>query len=215
MAKNIKLRIDESFDKVDPEKLVKFMEWSRESCGDYVQNIRRSSAILLLLIAAFELVANSRNSTLTIAEFKITRGSVVLVTIPAIVSYLFAQIALDTQRAAQANAAFAAAFSMWSAKAGENELEQLLYRPQPLYWTAITRDPKGDNLYRLDRMHDLSSVIFAIILIVAIVAFEVHAYFATFSSHHYIYILWGASLCISIFCLIFASFFAFGEVGEV
>jgi hypothetical protein len=132
MVRGIQKRIEESFDKDDREQVLKYMDWIYSSILDYVQTVRRNAAVLLLLIAAFELVVESRNTTLSIGSFSISKNSVALVFVPAIVGFLLMQILLDTQKAGRLyDGVFTPLFRIWSPKAAGNKLDLIIDQPQP------------------------------------------------------------------------------------
>jgi hypothetical protein len=67
-------------------------------------------------MAIFELVADSRNATITISAFTISKSSLVLMFIPPIVSYIYLQISLDGAKHNRLLNCFDSAFEIWSDK---------------------------------------------------------------------------------------------------
>jgi hypothetical protein len=198
MPKSIERRVHDSFDD-HPKKALQYSEWLRTSISDYIQNMRRNAAVLLLLVAIFELVLNSRNAEISIGSFHVSKGSVVLTFIPAVVGYLYLEVVLDSQRIDQVNTAFRTAFEVWSVKARAEDLNEFMYGPQPTYWTSLLSG--GRNIYRVDTINDITSIIFAIGLLVGVLLYEGQAYSALFPSHASSFITWSISLAVTLVCL--------------
>jgi uncharacterized integral membrane protein len=214
MAKSIELRIRNSFGKDDSEKVFRYIEWLRMSISEYLQNVRRLAALLLLLVAAFELVANSENVQLTLGPFHISKGSIILVFVPAVVGYLYLQIMLDTQKISQVNKALDVAFKLWWPAAGENNLIEYLYGPQPAYWTSLIPKP-GVSRYRITNLQITSAIAFGIVFLAGVIGFEEQAYYVLFPSRPSGFIAWGISLFVTLFCLVFSVLFFLADTGTM
>src|SRR5277367_2882967 len=98
MNKSFRDRAGDAFDKKDHEDICKYLDWLRANMSEYSQGIRRALTVTLLLVAAFELIIQSPRSRITIASFGISRDSLVLVFIPALVPFLYFQILVDSTR---------------------------------------------------------------------------------------------------------------------
>ena len=187
-------RINDSFDENDQERMLKYLDWLRSAMLDYIQSVRRNSAVLLLLVAIFELVADSRNATLTIGSFHVTKGSIVLVFLPAVVSFLYLQAVLDTVNAYQLRMVFFYIFEKWCPGGADNGLVNFLCGPESILWS--TYDVRDDNnIDRVDRLEYRSRLIFASVTIYGVLAFEGQAYWVLFSAHN----VQVAGLAVSLF----------------
>lgn len=187
-------RINDSFDENNPEQMLKYMDWLRSVILDYIQSVRRTSTTLLLLVAIFELVADSRNAALTIGSFHVTNGSIVLVFLPAVVSFLYLQVVLDVVKTYQLRMAFFYIFEKWCPDAADNGLANFLYGPESICLsTNGVRD--DDNIDRVDRLEYRAGLIFASVIIYGILAFEGQAYWVLFSAHN----VQVAGLAVSLF----------------
>jgi hypothetical protein len=201
MPENIKERIRESFNENDKEQVVKYMDLINSSISNYTQTVRRSAAILLLLVAAFELVIGSQKTTLSIGSFSLSKGSIALSFLPAVVSFLFMQIIFDTRKVNRLDRAFSETFKIWSPKASENELDHILGEPQPIYWN--TRFPLYiKNVDSLDKIEENSVTIVMLIITFGFAVFEGQAYYALYPNHISAIPAWAASLLITLFCLV-------------
>jgi hypothetical protein len=147
-------------------------------------------------MAIFELVADSRNATITISAFTISKSSLVLMFIPPIVSYIYLQISLDGAKHNRLLNCFDSAFEIWSDKAWENDLDNLLSGPQPAYWNTgmLPSEDQSDRIeYRL-------SITFTVLIILGFIAFEAQAYCVLFPQSASTAVMWALSLLITIFC---------------
>ncbi len=206
MVKDIRKRVEESFDENDKERILKYMDWINSSIIDYVKNVRRNVSILLLLVAIFELVVGSRNTTLSIGSFSISRDSIALVFLPAIVSVLFLQTVLDTSKAGRLYGAFSDAFKIWSPKASENKLDLVFDQPQPAYWTPFIPVYDKDDMDSIDKFEDIISSVSMAVVAIGAVVFEGQAYYVLFPERIATVFVWVASLLVTLFCLVMSLF---------
>ena len=123
---SIKARARNSFVNDDRENISKYLDWARSTLVDYSQNNRRTATLMLIIVAIFELVAYSRNASISVGSFVVARGSVVLDFLPAIAAYMFFQIIVDLNKADQLQKLFTQVFAVWSEKAEENDLDAFL-----------------------------------------------------------------------------------------
>lgn len=201
MPKYIYERVQESFKEDDRENIFRYMDWLRSTMQDYTQNMRRIATGALLLVALFELVANSRNSSVSIGSFRIARGTVVFDVLPIVVAYLVLQIIIDVNKVDQLQGVFSEAFKIWSEKAKANDLDLLPHGPVPLYWnpTASMTRPGRDNMHMSDKVDIVASFTLSWGLVLAVLAFEAHAYYILLPSPPSV--LWFISLGCTLFCL--------------
>ena len=101
MTKSPKDRIKDSFSKDDRESIAKYLDWARSAILDYCQALRRSATILVIVVAIFELIAYSKNQTISVGSFVIARNSIVFLFLPVLVAYFFLQIMADHNRVNQ------------------------------------------------------------------------------------------------------------------
>ncbi len=202
MAKDIRERANDSFDENDKEGIRQYFDWLRATILDYLANIRRMTTILLLLVAVFELVIGSRKTEISIGSFTVSRTSIVLVFLPAVIAFLYVQTLWDSIRTTQLDNAAGEIFKKWSAKASENDLDHLLIPSQMLFWMTL-----GDRLQKTNetssfRLTRTTSTILLLIFILGIFAFEGQAYYALFPSRAYGFYAWAISLAITLLCLL-------------
>jgi hypothetical protein len=164
MVKNPTDRVKDSFTGDDRESIAKYLEWSRLAILDYSQALRRSATIQIITIAAFELVAYSKNQKISLGSFELARNSIVLTFLPAIVAYLFFQITTDHNRIDQLTTMYFAAFRLWSEKSEGNDLDTPILGPAPLYWNTFRGRYQRNNMYRYDRIENVGSGIIMIIV---------------------------------------------------
>jgi hypothetical protein len=211
MSERIHDRINDSFDGKDKEQTFQFMDWMRATILDYGQSIRRNATIMILLVAVFELIVSSSNTAISIGSFKIARGSIALVFLPAITSFLFLQIILDTQKVGRLIDAFNKVFKIWFPKAAEKGLNHLLVGPQAFYWSAFS--PASQLDYKLDTGEFVASFLVLIATGLGLTAFEGQAYYVLFPVHSSDIVAWVISLLIALFCLCLSIFFIVVDAG--
>lgn len=206
MAKSIEARVQDSFSEANREDIFKYLDWVRSTILDYSQTMRRMATFLILLIAAFEIVANSRKSQITIASFQIARGSVVLTLLPGLVAFLVLQMMTDAGKAHRLITVYQEVFKLWSEKAEANDLDSEVLTDPPLYWTPAGGGFRKENVNRAYKLADDSSLVLTVAVLMGILAFEAHAYYVLFPAHFPNLILWLISLSIALTCLVLTFF---------
>jgi hypothetical protein len=198
MGQDIERRVRESFDEKNSEQITKYLDWLRQTSADYASNTRRIATALILLVAAFELVANSRNEKITIGSFQIARDTPVLMFLPVIVAFLLCQATIDFLKADRVQDAFSKIFALWCAKGEQNDLDALLEGPTPLYWTPTAGKVRESNRDAGDKLELFGGMTLLVAVLIGTFAFEGQAYYVLFSPQN---VLWFISLSISIFFL--------------
>ena len=200
---NILDRIQDSFADTDSEKISKYLDRLYAAISDYTQKIRRDSLLVLLLVAAFELVNSSPGTPLSVASFKFHRGSVVLQFVPAVVAYLFLQINTDGIKLADMGITFRRLFRRWLGERGYPETGGFILPATPLYWNIKQSLPSKDIIQHHRYVREYrTSTWFTTILVLGILVFEGHAYFVLYSGKFPRDILWLLSLCFTLVCLV-------------
>jgi hypothetical protein len=208
--KSIIQRVVDSFDDPNHDDISGYLDWLRAAIGDSVTDLRRTLLIMLLLIAAFEIVMESPNAHVSLGSFEIVKGSIVLIFIPMIVACLFFQMMVATTRLITLRTVFKHAFRKWSDKGGENDLDFFIYPAMPVYWNIMGASESFTNMPFSRNIESAGSVPFLLIIMFGTVAFEVQAFYLLY--HVTNIFLWVIGLCIATFCIIlsFAYFFASG-----
>jgi hypothetical protein len=215
MTKSIEDRIKASFDEDDKEETLKYMDWINSALLNYCQDVRRNAGFLLLLVAIFELVIGSRKATISIGSFGVSRNSIALTFLPAIVSFLYMQAILDSQKASRLNTIFSIAFKIWSPNASANKLDLYLSQPAPVYWNMAGGTYNQSKLDKLDDRESVMSYTFITAIIFGILAFEAQAYYLLFSTRAPEIIVWAVSLLVTLFCLVSGMLLIFTDFQTV
>jgi hypothetical protein len=202
MKKSPTDRVKDSFSGDDRESIAKYVDWIRSAILDYSQALRRSATILVIAVVIFELAAYSKNQTITIGSFTITRNSVILVFLPAFVAYFFFQIVADQNRLNQLLDMYFEAASLWTPKGKENDIATPLLGSAPLYWNAFSGFYYKNNTYLSDKIEAAGSVVLMIFVLSGGVALEAQAYYVLFILKYPQIVLWAASLGVTVFCLV-------------
>jgi hypothetical protein len=204
VRKRLQDRITESFPKDGRENARQYLEWLRAALSDLSASLRRTAGFLLVLVAVFEFIIGSPKSTYVIAGFQISKGSVVLSFIPALVAYSYFQLIVDSAAIRQLHEAFSYALDCWSPLAGENDLDVLVGPSYPLYWTPV-RTRRARDFYPSARITLVAIQVFGYVILVGVLAFECQAYYALLPRRSVSdYVIWSLSLCITLFCTFMA-----------
>jgi hypothetical protein len=202
--KSVRDRARDSFNKDDKEQIYEYLDWLRSTLREYVQNMRRMVAVLFLLAAAFELVANSRNASISIGSFRVTRNSIVLDFLPVAVAFLFLQVSVDGIKSDQLSDLFTEIFGLWSEKAEMNDLDVPVKGSAPVYWNPFAGTYRPGNLAGVDKLEGNVATLLIGIIFLGVLAFEGHAYYILFPALTIQLVLWIISLTCTLFCLTFA-----------
>lgn len=198
--KSARSRVESTFDADSQQAdVVQYIEWLRSSISDCTASLRKNVLIILLLIAAFELVLESPGSEITLGSFQLHKGSVILLFVPVVVACLCIQAVMDSNRMHDLSAAFETAFSKWSEKGHENDLMSLIYPSPPIYWMMISSIIETKQ----NRPHTRIVELFlggaiGISILLGTMIFEFQAYFSLRKqTHGNIHTLWIACSCVS------------------
>jgi hypothetical protein len=201
MAKSLKKRVDDSFGNNEREDIYQYLEWLRGTIADYTQSVRRIAMAILLLIVVFELIRESpKQVVFEIASFRIYKGSVVLIFIPAIVSYLYFQMAIDSTRLKNLQEVFTRVFQRWNDKAEENDLDVWVKPPQAIFWNVGGSAFRSANRVMSDKVEGIASYILGPIFLLGVLTFEAQAYYVLFAGPITSHLLWLISVSIALFC---------------
>ena len=201
MIKGKMQRVRDSFTDAPREDISKYMEWLRSTAENLSQAVRKMILIMLLLIAAFELVGESPKTQLSIGAFKIASGSIVIIFIPALVSYMFFQVMRDSELLSELQKVFTDAFTIWSPKAEENNLDLWILPSITTFWNwAETKDISYDS--PLVKILDLMQGLATATVILGVICFEIQAYYTLYQQRTTNFTLWLTSAIISAFCLV-------------
>lgn len=205
-------RVKFSFDENDQETCSKYLDWLFARITDYSQSLRRDVTFIILLIAAFELVADSKHVSIGFGSFQLSKGSIVLQFIPVVVSYLLFQTVVNTSRITLLITAFEAALARWAPKAAENDLHGLVVlAPLPLYWNVTFGYDLGANRLINNIAETVTSLAFTLTITLGAIAFEAQAYYVLYHSQLGQNLAWLLSLLASSFCLVMAAIHFFSS----
>jgi hypothetical protein len=205
MTKSVDRRIIGSFQQGDSESVRAYIEWLRATMDQYANQIRRSTLVILVLIAAFEVVVQSPNAKISVGSFQIQRGSIVIDFVPALVAYLFLQTISDSNHLVQLETVFSRVFDRWNHAGKENDLDGLLLPPSSLIW-GIGYLPKESNAAAFDRPEHVVRLVLEMINPIIVLAFEAQAYYVLFREPIFHHPLWLVSVAISSACITLAIF---------
>jgi hypothetical protein len=197
------VRASSSFSDNDKDQVAKYLDWLCVSISKNMETIRRAGLGMLLLVAIFELVIDSKSVQVSLGSFRIYRGSIILQFIPALVAYLFLQVFIDSIKTEDQYFAFIGIFKHWSARGSDNRIDLLVLPQAPLYWNVgnqIFPDARNHD-YGRQRVEGRATSAFIIFALLGFAAFQIQAYVLLFTQQSPEVILWAVSLCFTIFCL--------------
>lgn len=194
-----------AFDSKDHEDICKYLDWLRLQLSEYSQGVRRSIVVTLLLMAIFELIIESPKSQVSIASFRVTRSSIVLVFIPAIVSFMYFQVLVDSTRLIALQQAFVGLFNAWSPRASSNDLDIWIQPPQALFWNvgwaAATYESR--TIHAFEAVEAWAARILIVLVLLGGLAFEIQAYYVLYQApvtHHVLWLI--SAVCAFFGCVI-------------
>lgn len=202
MAKSIAKRVADSFDNDDSrDKLPQYLEWLQNAIANYSQNLSRLATLMILLIAAFELVSDSSGLQISIGSFKISRGSTVLEFLPCLVSYLYFEIIVDSRKIVSKWITFTETFKIWSPTGEQNDLDLMVLPSLPLYWNPAVSRGHYELRRPSDKVEYWTANGFQYLILVGVITFQAQAYYLLYNSSRVVRIAWYISAIITIFCL--------------
>jgi hypothetical protein len=215
MARGIQERVADSFGKDDQEKAAQYLDWLRAALSELSGSLRRNVALLILLMAVFEVVYESPRGSFTLAGFHIDRSSIVLQFIPALIAYLFLQSIVDSVRSGQMQEALRQAFVQWSSPAGRNDLDAYIVPAYPLFWNPGKVEPRAENKLATYRIYRIISVAFLALIVAITLCYEFQAYYVLLNGQgpgHFI--LWGLSLLVTTIFLVMAAIYFIRDYSD-
>lgn len=203
MASNESSGTDTASGDGNEDKTSKYLDWLLARLADYGQSIRRNIFFMILLIAAFELVANSKNTEIAIGSFDISKGTVALQFIPAVVAFLFYQIMIDTTRIYSLVGAFMRIFAQWSRDDWKDSRGQLpVMVPLPIFWNmSWYAETHGDAI---DSLENVASAVFFSIIILGTIGFQAQASYVLYRPQFSQDLPWLLSVVVALSCLVLA-----------
>jgi hypothetical protein len=128
------------------EDVAKYLDWLHGNISSSIQAVRRSVTWLVALMAAFELIVSSTTTaTVTIFSVQIPKHSIAIQFVPALVAFLYAQIAQDSFAVDRSMIAFSRAFAIWSKVAAANQLDTHIWPTSQLYYTPFSHELFGTS----------------------------------------------------------------------
>jgi hypothetical protein len=203
VLKSINTRVQESFGEAEHGDVSQYLEWVNAKITGQAQSVRRMVALIVLLIAIFELVYEYPQTQIVIGSFRLYKGSVVLLFIPAFVAFLYLQSLLETYSLNDAQRVYTRVFKKWSEKAAENQLDEFVMPSMPIYWNIgayIGGFPKT-FVFRLELA---LTVLFSSFIVFGVLAFEAQAYYDLFLLPARDNILWVLSVSAATVCCLAA-----------
>jgi hypothetical protein len=211
--KNIKTRIQESFGEAKREDISKYLEWVSTKIITQAQGLRRMVALIVLLIAAFELINEYPKTQMTLGGFHLYKGSVVLQFLPAFIAFLYLQSLIETLRLNDAQRAYASVLEMWSKKATKNQLEDYVMPSMPIYWNIGAYASAAPKTFTI-RLELVLSIAFSAFIRFGLLAFEAQAYYDLFVLPARDNILWTISAFGATFFCLTALVIFYGKIFD-
>jgi hypothetical protein len=143
---------------------------------------------------------------ISIGSFQISRNSIVLQFVPAVVAYLILQMQMDTVRSVEMRVAFSQLFEKWSAGAAAEDMHLLVHSPMPIYWNIHGGAGRSTNRPSTWIVSLIISISMMTLLAIGALAFEVQAYYLLYEAD----LVGSASLNISAAA---AAFFVVGFIA--
>jgi len=198
MATGVRKRVRLSFGTDAHDDVTKYLDWLSSTIGDISQSLRKTVALLLSLMAAFAIVNGSPNAELSIGSIKVSNSSLVIIFLPALISFLFFQVIRDTLQLVARGRAFTEAFSIWSSDAEKNDLDSLIAPSRAAYWD-LGGTGRPSNTTGSERIAKIGQLGAAPVIFVGVIWFEVYAYLHLLNDSRVSHASWVLSLITSCF----------------
>ncbi len=210
MIKSINTRVQESFGEAEHGDVSQYLEWVSAKIVSQTQSLRRMVALIVLLIAIFELTNEYPKTQLALGSFRFYKGSAVVLFLPALVAFLYLQSLIETLRLNDAQRVYARVFKKWSEKAAENQLEDYAMPSMPIYWNIGAYTSEAPKTFVL-RLEVALATIFWLFIMFGVLAFEAQAYYDLFRLPARNSILWVLSVSAATFCCLAAVTIFYGS----
>jgi glucose uptake protein GlcU len=176
------------------------MNWLRDAISGYQQSLRRTVALIILLMVVFGVIAEARTAVIVVASLQLSKQSVIFGFLPAFIAYLYAQVAVETNRVTRTEEAYEAAFNEWLPKNKESRIHLLAEPAAPPYWSLAYYGNNGHGSKSEETDETVSSTI-VMLLLFSGMAFEIAAYTFLFqhqfTGHQVAFII---SACVTSIC---------------
>jgi len=209
--KGLTQRVSESFNDDQHEDSSQYIDWVSAAIVSRSQSLRRMVTLIVLLIAAFEVVNESPRTQLTLGSFQLSKGSVVIQFVPVLVSFFYFQSIIDSAKLNKTQRALSAVFNKWSSQAGSNRLDNFIIPPMPIFWNIGGTSLGGEQASFSSKIALAASAIFMAIFLLGIPAFQVQAYYALYWSPVGNIVLWYISVSMTVIFTAAGAAYFFGE----
>jgi hypothetical protein len=179
MAKSIAQRISDSFQ--GDEAAAQAKEYSKsvyDAWAALSTSLTRSSLLIFLLIAIFELLAYQRASaSISIGSFTLVNSPVVLIALPTVIGFTFYDGLRLSFRWLDLEMAYTGLVKIYAKRQVDNDLDILVRPHVPSLW-SIGTSPSASTMQRADKFADIIDNILSPVLVFLVpLAFECQAYY--------------------------------------
>jgi hypothetical protein len=205
VAKSIEARIKtsfpspDSFTKDNKESLTFYLQTLMTTGKDYADGIRRSAALMLVLMAAFELLLRGAIKQTTIGPLVLSSTTSIEAFMPTGVAYFFYDALNCGINYEIVLSAYTAAFSAWNATAEVNDLDVIVRPRIPPYFVA-----SGGSSPGISPFADLMSRIqgsFVVVILLGPALFMAYAFYQLSGLLHGSSVLLWVNIIISVLLL--------------
>lgn len=187
----------------DEEAAGKYVEALRLSARDVAASISRTVLLLLALVGTFLLLTFAQgapNSRITLGPIGLTDVSAIERVLPAIVAYLFYQLAALTAVYDRADWVIEAIMAHYRPSLAQSHLDRLLMPQLPQLYSIGHPAPEG----RLAAVGDAASLGMTIGLVVLPALFEVYAFYRLFDRYGFGDVIVSVALLLSAVAIVSA-----------
>jgi hypothetical protein len=194
-------RVVEGLRNDDRDHIEKYLDWLYANISNSIQAIRRLATYIIALMTVFEIIISSgATATVTIFSFTLPKHSIVFQLLPAVVAYLDVQMTYESIELNRSQAAFNSAFGLWSSHSKRNGLYEYIWPPSSLHWSPFFTEMRASRTSG-DRIKNRTIAPFSTLFNLALIAFEIQAYYILFVPHiDKILVLWIGSACFTLYC---------------
>ncbi len=183
MTKSIKTRIEDSFFSDDKESVKYYLDALAATLKDHADGIRRPAALMLGLMAAFQLLLRGLIKEINIGPLVLSSTGLIVSFIPTVVAYLYYDAigcAINYENTADV---YAHAFAVWNNAAESNDLDALVRPRTPPYFPASGGIRSSISRFAQTE-YNIRFATFILLGLLAPIGFQVYAFYQLFGVLH-------------------------------
>jgi hypothetical protein len=133
MDRSLETRINESFPSDDKESIRYYLDAVMASLKAHAEKARHSTSVMLVFMAAFELLLRGTVKQATFGPFVLSGFTTIEAFVPLAVTYFYYETLLAIKDYEHLSSVYCYVFGLWNPVGDENDLDVYVQPPVPLY----------------------------------------------------------------------------------